>query len=100
MRLWQQRSSNETTLPSPVRHTSTGLPQICRPLGSLAANSLERPATNHAFSMKVFSGIAGSFLGVQTLGEASAKIQRRGREVLLKRELSGGWSSGGRSAGR
>src|SRR5438105_7690205 len=61
MRLWQQRSSKHAILPSPVRHTSTGLPAICSPFGSSAGNSLERPATNQAFSITVSSGIARSF---------------------------------------
>jgi len=50
MRLCTQRSSNEATLLSAVRQTSTGRPAIFRPLGWLTGNSLERPATYQAFS--------------------------------------------------
>src|SRR6266849_2571918 len=61
MRLWQQRSSKDAILPSPVRHTSTGLPAICSPFSSLAGNSLDLPATNQAFSITVSRGIGGSY---------------------------------------
>src|SRR6185437_14449329 len=49
MRLWQQRSSKATILPSPVRHSTSGFSAMTWPLSWPDGNSGDRPATYQAF---------------------------------------------------
>src|SRR6185437_669487 len=49
MRLWQQRSSKPTILPSAVRHSTSGFSAMTWPVRWPDGNSGDRPATYQAF---------------------------------------------------
>src|SRR5271155_3602530 len=104
MRLWQQRSSNATILPSPVRHSTSGFSATTWPLSAAGGNSADRPATYQAFLTRTLAitavlpqldgrhdGAAGSGASRRAAGRAVAQGRGTARAGVQNRLRKASW---------